>query len=145
MNHELGMGSHAALVTAHKDDGSHGSGELQADGVYRACCETHGVVDGEAGAYVAAVAGDKDRDGGDWVGGIEQTDLLAQVVGHCAVDVAHDGEFAAHEHLVVNGGERDAAGRFAHRERADDRGLGGVHEDSFLNVVDLDGAMRACL
>ena len=64
---------------------------------------------------------------------------------HRTVDVAHDGEFAAGEHLVVDGGERDAAGRFAHRERADDRDMGGVHEDSFLNVVDLDGAMSARL
>ena len=56
-------------------------------------------------------------------------------MGHRGFDVSHDGELATGEHLIVNAGERDASGGFTHGEGADDGGMIGVHEDSFLLVV----------
>ena len=99
------MRRHTALIATHEDDGAHRGRKLQADGVDGERREAYGVVDGEAGAYVAAGAGDKDGNGRGGIGGLEQANLLAQIVRHRTVDVAHDGKLATGEQLVVDGSE----------------------------------------
>ena len=126
------MGSHTAIVAAHKDHGAHGCGKFEADGADGARCELHGVIDRKTRSHTSSGAGDEYGDGTAGVSGIEQADLLAKVVGHRGFDVSRDGEFAAGEHLVIDAGERDASGGFTHGEGADDGGLTGVHRDSFL-------------
>ena len=102
VNHDAAVRQHIAHVAGNEKECRHAGRDPQANGANGAADGAHDVVEGKAGAHLAAWAVDEQRDGVIRVGLLKMSHAANDVCHRVRIDGPAELELAIGEHLVAD-------------------------------------------